>query len=150
MSFGQRGLKDWAEEFFETDSHARYCAVQNTRSALFFVGAFLLAGLGGWIGLHKVVMPPDWPIFVFEVIVVAGLVKMMVDFKCLRERIGIGITIVILAMAQVERIAPSIFGAHVRTERLIRLVLALTGLAISLSMLVQSLTSPKPAGMASH
>jgi 4-amino-4-deoxy-L-arabinose transferase-like glycosyltransferase len=150
MTSKRKGLTGSAEDFFEPDGHARYCAVKNTSSALFFVGAFLLTALGGWIGLHKAVSSPVWLIVAFQIVVIAGLLKMMVDFKCLRERIAFAIVILIIATAQVERIAPSIFGSYIRTERLGRLVFSLAGLALSLSMLVQSARSGPVPDAASH
>jgi hypothetical protein len=129
--------------------HAQYCALKSPKRALVFVAYFLLAGLGGWIGLHKAPPQRDPIILLFAVLFTAVYAKAIVDFTHLRERLAFGIAIIMLAVPQVERYAPSVFGQDLTTERFGRLTLALLGLVISLSMLVQSLTARPPLESAS-
>ena len=124
--------------------HALYCPLKNAKSALFFVGYFLFAVLAGWIGLHRVPAPRDPIILCFAFVFMAIFLKAMVDFGHWRERCAFGLAIVLFAVAQVERYAPSVFGQHLWLERYGRLALGFLGLLICLSMLIQSWVQSRP------
>jgi hypothetical protein len=133
-------MPDRSSEFFDPNSHARFCPVKHTRSALFIVVYFSLAALADWRGLHKGPSQPDLTLLLFAILVFGMLAKMMVDFTCFRERVAFGIAMLLLSVAQVERYAPWVFGTHLEMEKSVRLVLSLLGLVVSLTMLVQALT----------
>jgi hypothetical protein len=138
-------VSDLRSEISEPISHAQYCPIKNSKSALFFVAYFALLSFTSWRGLHRGPASPDLTVLLFILIVAAIFVRALVEFKCFRERLIFGIAIAILSIGQIERYAPSAFGGHFETEKLTRLVLALAGLLISLTMLIQSLVT-RPAG----
>jgi hypothetical protein len=129
-------VRDRSSEFNEPDSHAKYCPVKHTKSALFLIAYFSLAGFVNWRGLHKGPAPPDLIILFFAMLVTVMLGRAMVDFTCFRERFVFGIAIVMLVIGEVERFAPSLFGQHIEVEKAGRLALSLLGLLVSLSMFV--------------
>ena len=81
-----------------------------------------------WRGLHKGPAPPDRIVLFFAILVTTILGRAMVDFTCFRERFVFGIAIVMLAIGEVERFAPSLFGQHIEMEKAGRLALSLLGL----------------------
>ena len=134
-------VHDQGREFFDPIAHAKYCPVKHPKSALFIVVYFSLAVLANWRALHRGPAQPDLTLLLLAVLVAGMLAKSIVDFTCLRERLVFGIAILLFAIAQVERYSPRVFGAHIGTEKRVRLFLSLLGLVVSLTMLVQALTS---------
>jgi hypothetical protein len=126
----------------DREFHALYCAVNNTKSALFLVACFSLTAFVNWKGLHKGPRPPDFVMLLFAVVVVAMLAKWLVAFTCFRERLVFGLVIVSMVAAEVERFVPSIVSQHVETVKSSHLALSLLGLLVSLTILVQSAWSP--------
>lgn len=110
-------MRDRSSEFVDPDSHAKYCPVQHTKSALFLIAYFSLAGFVNWRGLHQGPAPPDRIVLFFAIVVTAMLGRAMVDFTCFRERFVFGIAILMLVIGEVERSAPSLFGQHIEMEK---------------------------------
>jgi len=126
----------------DQEFHALYCPVKNTKGALFIVASFSVAAFVDWKGLHKALEQPSFVVLLFAVLVVATLAKWLVAFTCFRERLVFGVVIISLVTEQVASFVPSVFSQHVEIVRLGKLALSLLGLLVSLTMLIQSASSP--------
>ena len=131
------------QKLSDEEFHALYCPIKNTKSALFLVACFSLTAFVNWKGLHTAPGPPDFVVLLFAVVVVAMLVRWLVAFTCFRERLVLGLVIVSMVAAEVERFVPSIVSQHVETVKSGHLALSLLCLLVSLTMLVQAARTPK-------
>jgi hypothetical protein len=122
------------QKLSDEEFHALYCPIKNTKSALFLVACFSLTAFVNWKGLHTAPGPPDFVVLLFAVVVVAMLVRWLVAFTCFRERLVLGLVIVSMVAAEVERFVPSIVSQHVETVKSGHLALSLLGLLVSLTM----------------
>ena len=125
--------------------HARYCPVKNAKSALFLVAYFSLAAFENWKGLHQAPEHLDLVRLSFVVIVLAMLAKPLVNFTCFRDRLVIVLVIGSFVAGEVYGFFPAIVGPYANVVRLGKLALSLLGLLVSLTMLVQSVRTPKVA-----
>ena len=126
----------------DQEIHAQSCPVTNSKSALFLVASFSVIVFVGWKGLHK---SPDHKGIIellFYIVVAAGLARLLVVFTCLRERLVISVGIISLLTGAVTGFMPSVLSQHTEMLRSSKLALSLLGLVVSLTMLVQSLSSP--------
>ncbi len=126
----------------DQEFHAHYCALKNTKSALFLVACFSLTTFVNLKGLHKARGQPDFVVLLFAILVAGMLAKWLVAFTCIRERLILGLVIVSIVAAEVETFVPSIVGPHLEAVRSGHFSASLLALLVSLSMLV------KPAGKA--
>jgi len=125
----------------DQEIHARYCPIKNARSALFIFVSFSVMAFADWRGLHKA--PERYSLFelLFAIIVAAILAKWLVAFTCFRERLVLSLFIVVLVSGGVESFASSVVGQHAELVGSGHLALALLGLLVSLTMLVESARS---------
>jgi len=126
----------------DQEFHALYCPVKNTKGALFIVASFSVVVFVSWKGLHKALEHPSFVELLFGILVAAMLAKWLVAFTCFRERLVFGLVIVSLVSWEVQGFAPSVFSQHVAMVKFGELALSLVGLLVSLTMLVQSVSSP--------
>jgi len=126
----------------DQEFHAPYCPLKNTKSALFLVAYFSLTAYANWKGLHKIPARPDFVELPFAMFVAVMFARWLVAFTCLRERLVLGLVIVTVVAAEVERFVPAAISQHVETVKSGHLAFSLLGLLISLSMLLQSGRSP--------
>lgn len=125
------------------DGHALYCPIKNVKSALFVVASFIVIVFAGWNGLDK---PPEhyslWQLLTV-IFILAMVTYWLVGFTCVRERLLLGITIISLLKMEVQGFAPSVLRKHVELVNSGELALALIGLFVSLSMLIEAARSPR-------
>ena len=122
----------------DREVHELYCPVRNVKSALFLVVSFFVIAFASWRGLHKSTETPDVVLSIFAMIVVAMLTKWLFSFTCFRERLVLVFGIVSLLAGQAQKFAPSLLGKYTEAIKTGKFALAVLGLVVSLTMLVQS------------
>jgi len=125
------------------ESHAFYCPIKNVKSALFVVASFTVITFVSWTGLDKPLAHPRLDLRLIGIYVLAMVTYWLVVFTCVRERLLLGITIISLLKMEVQGFAPSVFSKYVELVKSGELALALIGLFVSLSMLIEAARSPR-------
>ena len=126
----------------DQESHAVYCPIKNAKSALFLVVFFCLTTFLSWKGLDKPLAHYSFGQLLIVIFVIAMLAQWLVQFRCARERLLLGIIIISLLKMEVQGFAPSVFSKHVELLKSGQLASALIGLFVSLTMLIQAVRSP--------
>jgi hypothetical protein len=117
--------------------------VKNARVALVFAAFCVAETLTSWRGLGKIPVRHsliELPVYLFIVVVYAKLIAV---FRCYRERFIVGIAMASLAIGLVAAYAPSVVGPFAHSVGLGQFVLYSLALAISLSMVLEAVRSPR-------
>jgi hypothetical protein len=130
------------QELSDQESHALYCPIKNAKSALFVVASFSVISFASWRGLDKPLAHYRFGELLIVFFLVAMVAQLFVEFTCVRERLLLGIVIIGLLKMEVQGFAPSVFSKHVELVKSGELALALIGLFVSLTMLIQVARSP--------
>jgi hypothetical protein len=131
----------------DAESHARFCALRNVRSALFLVGFFTLEGFLSWRALGKPFLEHNlydlfFQIFLWVVVLFPVLVNIS---RCVPERFILGIVMFRFVTGWVVEFAPNLVEPVAGLVRQCTLVLWILAFLISVTMLVSSLSNPKSA-----
>lgn len=124
------------------DAHSRWCANRNTRIALAVTAFFALEVFLSWRGLGQTIPKSDTVSLFVSLFVIAWLVLLFVSFKCVRERLVLGLLIIRFAVGFAAEVAPAVFDSFYSGPGLWKranLALWAVTLAVSLSMLYSSL-----------
>ena len=122
----------------DKESHALYCPIKNAKSALFVVACFSVIAFASWRGLDKPPAHYSLGQLIIVIFLVAMVARWLVEFSCGRERVLLGIIVIGLLKMEVQGFAPSVFTKHVEFAKSGELALALIGLFVSLTMLIQA------------
>jgi hypothetical protein len=122
------------------EAHARYCAIKRTRIALCFVAVCLLMLYLNWRDLGKPYSRASTYDLFWEVVSIAACYELLMVFRCLRERIVVGLLMLIAIRVVVSRFVPALQNEFASPLRYIFLMLWTLALLTSLSMVV----SPRP------
>jgi hypothetical protein len=130
--------------------HNSFCANRSIGTAAILVAACAVMVFAGWRGASGKPHPPDSGVFFFFyealAIWIAGM--LFIEFKCLRERTVIGLSLVTSVGPFAYAALPSL--ARFRpTVNWIEFAAWTTAFFISLSMLISTFRSRKPAEHAS-
>ena len=130
------------QKLSDQESHALYCPIKNVKSALFVAASFSVIAFASWKGLDK---PPEhysfFQLLLVAIFVVAIVAPWLVEFTCVRERLILVLLLISVLTTEVQGFAPSVLSKHVELVKSGRLALALIGLYVSLTMLVQAIRS---------
>lgn len=123
--------------------HTRYCPIRNSIGALFFVACLSILAFGSWNGLRQT--PDHHKLFVplFLILTFTLLARPLAAFTCFRERLVIGLVVFVLVADEVVRFMPTVSRQYVQLAKRTELTLLLLGLVVTLTMLAQSVRSPR-------
>lgn len=129
----------------DQELHERFCPVKHLKSALFVFATFALTTFLNSRALARERERDDVVELVFAMILVAILIRSLLVFTCLRERLLLLIIIISVTAGNIESFVPSVFGDHAGLLKYAHLALSVLGLVISFTMLVQSCLN-RPSG----
>ena len=126
----------------DKEFHARYCAVKNIRTALFFVAFFTLEVFVSWRGLDGPFRHPSLIELPFIIVTVAIGLRLLLMFRCFIERLVLGLSLINIVTGVVSAYVPAIgMGPFADLIRSGKLSLWVFVLIVSLGMLVLSARS---------
>jgi hypothetical protein len=127
------------------DAHSQWCANRNPKIALGVAAFCGLEAFLSWRTASQAPSNPDWFFQLVSVYVIFLLLHFLVAFKCVRERLVLGIFTATFVVGVAGGFAPSVFGPAI--DPLGRAETVLWGVAflVSLTMIYSSLRlRPKP------
>jgi hypothetical protein len=126
----------------DEEFHARYCAVRNVRTAWLFVAFFAVEVFVSWRGLDKPFQRPSLIELPFFIVTIAIGVRWLLVFKCVMERLVLGISLINFVAGLIFAYVPTIgTGTSAELIRSGKLSLWVFALIVSLGMLVLSARS---------
>jgi len=118
--------------------HSRYCANKSLRVALCFVAVCLLMLYLNWRDLGQLYSQPSAYDLFWDVVSIAAGYQLLMVFRCLRERVVVGLGVLILIRVVLSRFVPALLNEFAGTLRHAFLVLWVFALLTSLSMAISS------------
>jgi len=124
--------------------HARLCAVGNRRTALLFATACAVLVIASWrtLALYKAASRPDYFVIPFNLLTIFIFGRLIVLFKCLRERFVFGLALIGQLRWLASWFAPALRNPAPWLRRL-EFVLWVLAFLMSLSMVVQAVRNPR-------
>jgi hypothetical protein len=126
--------------------HGRYCIITNPRAALELVLSLAVVVFVSWNGLRKPILPISVIELVLYVLVAAIFVKCLVIFRCVRERLILGLALTSLAIGGASGLVPVGIGAFADLIKYGKFGLWTFALLISISALISSARRPPVLG----
>ena len=126
----------------DEEFHARNCAVKNMRTAMLFVAFFAIEVLVSWRTLDKPYHRPSLIELPFFIVTFAIGVRWLLMFKCVVERLVLGLSLLNFATGVVSAYVPTIgMGPFSELIRSGKLSLWIFVLVVSIGMLILSARS---------
>ncbi len=126
----------------DEEFHARNCAVKNMRTAMLFVAFFTIEVLVSWRSLDKPFYRPSFIELPFFIVTIAIGVRWLMMFKCVVERLVLGLSLVNFEAGIVSAYVLSIrTGPFSELIRSCKLSLWVFVLVVSIGMLILSVRS---------
>jgi len=126
----------------DEEFHERNCALKKTRTAVLFVAFFAIEVVVSWRALDKPYHRPSFIELPFFVITIGIGVKWLLMFKCVLERLAIGLSLINFAAGLVAAYVPTIGnGPFSDLIKSCKLSLWVFVLVVSIGMLILSARS---------
>lgn len=129
----------------QQDVHSRWCANRNTRIALALTAFCALEVFLSWRGLGQTIEKSDTVSLFVGLFVIGWLVLLFATFKCVRERLVLGLLIIRFAVGFAIRVSPTLSDSAADFWKRANVALWVVALALSLSMLYSSRRFRPPA-----
>lgn len=126
------------------DVHSRWCANKYTPAALLFVAFCALGAILSWRVLGQEGAGHKTSFFWGDLITIVVLSQIFVAFRCVRERLVLGLLIVRYAVGFAAKVAPELFVSAGDLLKQTNFALWAGALVVSLSMLYSSLRFRPP------
>lgn len=123
------------------DVHSRWCANKHKSTALLFVAFCSLGAILSWRVLGQEGPGHNMSSLLGDLIAIVVLAQIFAAFRCVRERVVLGLLIVRFAVGFATNVAPTLFGSAGELAKRTNFILWAGALVVSLSMLYSSLHS---------